>query len=76
MSKIYDLLEPKKYTRLELNQFDGVVLNKDECIAIISRIFNMERALNDIKNWDEDMYEKWEDQGYRAIDGLKNLIAP
>ena len=24
------------------------------------------KALNDIKDWDDDLEDKWEDQGYRA----------
>lgn len=29
------------------------------------------KALKDIKDWDDDLEEEWEDQGYRAIAALK-----
>lgn len=28
-------------------------------------------ALEDIKNWDDDLEDEWEDAGYRAISALK-----
>ena len=30
-------------------------------------------ALIDIKNWDEELEDEWEDCGYRAIDALNNF---
>lgn len=30
-------------------------------------------ALEDIKNWDEDLEDEWEDCGYRAIDALSKF---
>ena len=30
-------------------------------------------ALNDIKNWDEELEDEWEDCGYRAIDALNKF---
>ena len=30
-------------------------------------------ALTDIKNWDEELEDEWEDCGYRAIDALNNF---
>ena len=30
-------------------------------------------ALNDIKNWDEELEDEWEDCGYRAIDALNEF---
>jgi hypothetical protein len=29
------------------------------------------KALNDIKDWDDDLEDEWEDQGYRAKAALK-----
>lgn len=32
---------------------------------------NLVSALKDIRDWNDDMEEKWEDPGYRAIAALK-----
>jgi hypothetical protein len=29
-------------------------------------------ALNDIKNWDDQLEDEWGDPGFRAIEGLKD----
>lgn len=31
-----------------------------------AKVSKLLSALNDIRNWDDDLEDKWEDQGYRA----------
>lgn len=49
---------------------------KGENIGTISlaQIDNLIKALEDIKNWDEDLEDEWEDQGYRAKHALNKWI--
>lgn len=42
-----------------------------EATDLINKAEKMERALIDIRDWDDDLEDKWEDQGYRAIEALK-----
>jgi len=42
-----------------------------EANQLIEKSEKMERALIDIRDWDEDLEDKWEDPGYRAIEALK-----
>ena len=35
------------------------------------RIKKLEKALEDIRDWNDELEEEWEDQGYRAIEALK-----
>lgn len=35
------------------------------------RAKDLVQALEDIKNWDDDLEDEWEDAGYRAIAALK-----
>lgn len=37
----------------------------------LSKVDGLLKALEDIKNWDDDLEDEWEDQGYRAIAALK-----
>lgn len=38
---------------------------------LYDRVEKLEKALTDIKNWDDDLEDEWEDTGYRAIEALK-----
>ena len=42
-----------------------------EAAELIQKAEKMEKALIDIRDWDDDLEDKWEDQGYRAIEALK-----
>ena len=42
IKKIYDKLEPKKYSRLELTEFKGVVLTFDECFVTVQKVVDLE----------------------------------
>jgi len=42
-----------------------------EAADLMNKAEKMERALIDIRDWDEDLEDEWEDQGYRAIEALK-----
>jgi len=42
IKKIYDKLEPKKYSRLELTDFKGVVLTFDECFVTVQKVVDLE----------------------------------
>lgn len=42
-----------------------------EAHELIEKAEKMEKALIDIRDWDDDLEDKWEDQGYRAIEALK-----
>ena len=35
------------------------------------RIKKLEKALEDIRDWNDELEDQWEDQGYRAIEALK-----
>lgn len=37
----------------------------------LSKVHKLISALEDIKNWDDDLEDEWEDTGYRAIAALK-----
>ena len=40
-------------------------------IALHERVEKLEKALEDIRDWNDELEEQWEDQGYRAIEALK-----
>ena len=42
-----------------------------EAAELIQKAEKMEKALIDIRDWDEDIEDEWEDPGYRAIEALK-----
>lgn len=42
-----------------------------EAHELIDKSEKMEKALIDIRDWNDDLEDKWEDQGYRAIEALK-----
>ena len=48
-------------------------LNKAPVIGTLplSKVEGLLKALTDIKDWDDDLEDEWEDQGYRAIAALK-----
>jgi len=40
-------------------------------MALYERVEKLEKALGDIRDWNDELEEQWEDQGYRAIEALK-----
>jgi hypothetical protein len=50
MKEIYELLEPKNYTVLQLRDFKGVHLNYDECVKITQKLVDMELELRKLKS--------------------------
>ena len=48
---------------------------KEDIIGTISlaKIDILVKALEDIENWDDDLEDEWEDQGYRAKEALRKF---
>ena len=51
MEEIYYILEPKKYTILQLTDFVGACLSYDECVKITQKLVDMELELRKLKEW-------------------------
>jgi len=49
MKEIYNLLEPKKYTVLELKNFKGVHLDFEQCVLITQKLVDMELELKKMR---------------------------
>lgn len=51
-----------------INKPQSPALNKGDISGSVSytKVSKLLSALNDIRNWDDDLEDKWEDPGYRA----------
>jgi hypothetical protein len=51
-----------------LNEAENPALNKGDVSGSVAyaKVSKLLSALNDIRNWDDDLEDKWEDTGYRA----------
>ena len=48
MKEVYELLEPMKFSVLELRDFKGVYLDLNQCILITQKLVDMELKLKKI----------------------------
>jgi hypothetical protein len=79
IKKIYDKLEPKKYSRLELNDFKGVVLTFDECFVTIQKVVDLElhnRKLQTELKEAREMIEVLENYPKFILDCINNGLPP
>ena len=53
--------------------FNATLKNKPMKLYAEEQIKILLNALTDIKNWNEELEDEWEDCGYRAIDALNNF---
>ena len=59
--------DSRERTLLEVQEVVEKFKTLGLCNTVASPIVsNLLNALNDIKNWDEDLEDEWEDTGYRA----------
>jgi len=49
LKEVYEKLEPLKFSRLECNDFEGVLLDRDDCILIVRKIVKMEFELREFR---------------------------
>jgi len=45
---------------------EAVILEQERKLRKNAKVSKLLSALNDIRNWDDDLEDKWEDPGYRA----------
>lgn len=46
---------------------------EDKIKTLEAKLIVAIKALEDIKNWDDDLEDEWEDQGYRASQALEKI---
>ena len=52
MKEIYELLEPKDYTVLEMRNFKGVCLDFNHCVKITRKLVRMELELIKLRKYE------------------------
>jgi hypothetical protein len=46
---------------------------QEELAQLRAKLIVATKALHDIKNWNDELEDEWEDQGYRAKDALEKM---
>lgn len=64
MSSEKEALEAmEEYAQYKVNKLNKADVRSSLPYLKVSRLLS---AMNDIRNWDDDLEDKWEDTGYRA----------